>query len=176
TLLPIRYPRLSPVHAPIQAARPRRTSEGCPELDHREERVTIVDSLGTDGKKPSKAANTYTTRWTHQASATPRIQSSSCPVRDSSQLMVSPMRPLRRRPRRIALDPPGWSKRVSGAGRLRAGGARGPAGAPGRAVTPALPESRAGAGDQEVLASALSVSEESTPSTPRVSSSARAWV
>src|SRR5699024_4986297 len=101
----------------IQAARPMKISDGCPELDHREERVTIVDSLGTDGKKPSNAANRYTRRWTHQASATPRIQSSSCPVRDSIQSMVSPMRPLRRRPRHIALDLPGSSKRVPGTDR-----------------------------------------------------------
>src|SRR5699024_10738196 len=102
-------------------------SDGCPELDHREERVTIVDSLGTDGKKPSNAANRYTRRWTHQASATPRIQSSSCPVRDSIQSMVSPMRPLRRRPRHIALDLPGSPKRGPGTERPRADGARVPA-------------------------------------------------
>ena len=42
--------------APAQAASPIRMIEGLPELDHSEDRDTIVDSLGTVGKKPSRAA------------------------------------------------------------------------------------------------------------------------
>lgn len=53
---------LSPAQAPIQAARQISQMYGWPEEDHREDRVTMVDSLGTVGKKPSKAAKPSTTR------------------------------------------------------------------------------------------------------------------
>src|SRR5690625_3149011 len=81
---------LSPVQAPIQAARPSRMIEGDPEVDHSEARVTMVDSLGTDGKNPSNAAKRYTTRCTHHASATDRTHPSASSVRDSSQSTVPP--------------------------------------------------------------------------------------
>src|SRR5690625_228709 len=76
---------LSPVQAPIHAARPSRMIEGDPEVDHREASVTMVDSLGTDGKKPSNAAKRYTTRCTHHASAKDRTHPSAISVRDSNQ-------------------------------------------------------------------------------------------
>ena len=75
---------LSPVQAPIQAARPTRMMEGLPEVDHREDRVTMVDSPGTLGKNPSPAAKPNTTRCTHQASAIARTHSSTWPVSDMS--------------------------------------------------------------------------------------------
>src|SRR5690625_6211614 len=81
---------LSPVQAPIHAARPSRMIDGDREVDHREASVTMVDSLGTDGKKPSNAAKRYTTRCTHHASAKDRTHPSAISVRDSNQSTVPP--------------------------------------------------------------------------------------
>src|SRR5690625_5445702 len=50
----------------------------------------MVDSLGTDGKKPSNAAKRYTTRCTHHASAKDRTHPSATSARDSNQSTVPP--------------------------------------------------------------------------------------